>query len=185
MSTAYLISAGLVLVAAFVIFRVFVRRDYIRNGRLTPFSGFLELLVFGLWAYVAYIHRPSDWPALHVGPLVRVLGWICFAGGLAIAAVAVAELGLARSFGRKVDVLNRSGLYGATRNPQVVAFGLAMVGYAVLWPSWHDLGSVVLYAAIAHVMVLTEEEHLRDRHGEEYVRYCARVSRYLGFPRGG
>jgi protein-S-isoprenylcysteine O-methyltransferase Ste14 len=28
-------------------------------------------------------------------------------------------------------------------------------------------------------MVLTEEEHLRDVFGDEYARYCERVTRYI------
>jgi protein-S-isoprenylcysteine O-methyltransferase Ste14 len=34
-----------------------------------------------------------------------------------------------------------------------------------------------------YLMVLTEEEHLRNAHGEGYAQYCERVPRYLGFPR--
>lgn len=184
MSTAaYLASACLLLIAAFLIFRVLVRRDYLLKGRLTLFSSFLELLVFGLWAYFTYINRPSDWPAYHVGSLSQTIGWILFAGGLILTATAMAGLRLGRTFGREVDVLRRSGLYRVTRNPQATAFALAMLGYLVLWPSWPHLGSLVLYMVIVHMMVLTEEAHLRERHGEEYQRYCQRVPRYLGFRR--
>ena len=61
---------------------------------------------------------------------------------------------------------------------------LLVAGSAALWPSWYALGWLFLYAAIAHMMVLTEEEHMRNVHGEEYERYCERVPRYLGLPRG-
>lgn len=182
-STAYLASACLLLVAAFLIFRVLVRRDYLLRGRLTLFSSFLELLVFSLWAYFTYINRPFDWPAYHVGSLIRSIGWILFAGGLILTATAMAGLGMGRTFGRKVDVLRQSGLYRVTRNPQAVTFALAMIGYATLWPSWPHLGSLALYVVIVHMMVLTEEEHLRERYGEDYRRYCERVPRYLGLPR--
>jgi protein-S-isoprenylcysteine O-methyltransferase Ste14 len=33
---------------------------------------------------------------------------------------------------------------------------------------------------MVHTMVLTEEEHLLDLHGEVYARYRARVPRYIG-----
>jgi len=36
---------------------------------------------------------------------------------------------------------------------------------------------------LAHLMILSEEEHLRDVFGEEYERYCERVPRYLGLRR--
>jgi protein-S-isoprenylcysteine O-methyltransferase Ste14 len=55
----------------------------------------------------------------------------------------------------------------------------------VLWPSWYGVGWAILYAVVAHTMVLTEEEHLRDVYGEKFVRYCERVPRYIGVPHLG
>jgi protein-S-isoprenylcysteine O-methyltransferase Ste14 len=179
----YLISACLLLVSAFVVFRVLVRRDYQRRGRLTLFSTVLETAIFFLLGTFTWIDLPSDWPPSHVNPFLRVIGLICIAVGLTMALIAMARFGLCRSLGREVNVLKQSGLYSLTRNPQIVAFALAMIGYALLWPSWHTLGWVLLYAAMAHMMALAEEEHLLNIHGEEYVQYCARVPRYLGFRR--
>ena len=78
--------------------------------------------------------------------------------------------------------LRQTGFYRFSRNPQVLAFLVAMIGYGLLWPTWQHAGSVVLIAALAHMMVLTEEEHLLDVLGEEYERYCQRVPRYLRPP---
>ena len=39
---------------------------------------------------------------------------------------------------------------------------------------------MLLLAIILHVMIVTEEEHLRAVFGEDYRRYCERVPRYLG-----
>jgi protein-S-isoprenylcysteine O-methyltransferase Ste14 len=82
--------------------------------------------------------------------------------------------------GQKVDVLKQSGPYRITRNPQIVACFIAVFGYVLLWPSWHTLGWVISFSVIAHMMVLTEEEHLRNIFGEKYVQYCVRVPRYIG-----
>lgn len=70
-----LIAAFLLLGAAFVIFRVLVRRDYRRLGRLTPQVSLLEWVAILLWVGFAYLNRPADWPALHVGGAGRVIGW--------------------------------------------------------------------------------------------------------------
>lgn len=51
----------------------------------------------------------------------------------------------------------------------------------MLWPSWYALGWGLLFAPIIYMMVLAEEEHLRNTYGQEYEQYCARVPRYLGF----
>ena len=83
----------------------------------------------------------------------------------------------------EVDAMIQTGLYRLSRNPQIVGGSLLVIGSAVQWPSWYALGWVILYGAITHMMVLTEEEHLSAVHGEAYARYCERVPRYLGFPR--
>jgi protein-S-isoprenylcysteine O-methyltransferase Ste14 len=88
--------------------------------------------------------------------------------------------GWLRAMGQKVDTLIQSGPYRISRNPQSVACGIAVIGYALLWPSWHTLGWVILFSLIIHMMVLTEEENLRKIFGEEYVKYRARVPRYVG-----
>jgi protein-S-isoprenylcysteine O-methyltransferase Ste14 len=183
-TVVFLASALLFLVAATFIFRVVVRRDYMRRGRLSLFTGFLELLVFSLWAWHAYVYRPPDWPAIHVGSALRVVGWLLFAGGMVVAFGTMFVFGMSRAFGWRVDMLKQSGFYRLTRNPQVVAFMVAMIGYLALWPSWYGLGSVAILAVMSHTMVLTEEEHLSDSYGDEYVRYCERVPRYLGRTRG-
>jgi quinol-cytochrome oxidoreductase complex cytochrome b subunit len=66
---------------------------------------------------------------------------------------------------------------------QFVGGALLVAGSAMLWPSWYALGWVVLYAVVAHTMVLTEEEHLGKVYSEEYLRYCKRTPRYIGLPK--
>ena len=179
----YLISALLLLVASLVVFRIFVRRDYRRKGRLMPFSTLLEVLIFAVHGTFTYIYIPSDWPALHDGLILTVVGVVSLGVGLAIVITALIGLGLRRSLGQEANVLKQPGLYRATRNPQIVGYALVVSGYAALWPSWLALGWVALYAVIAHTVVFTEEEHLRNTHGQEYVQYCKQVPRYLGFCR--
>jgi len=180
----YLLSAFLLLLAAWVAFRLFGRRDYRRQGRLMPFSLLLETLVFFLWGGFPYLYGPSDWPAVHLGPILKAIGWTSLGVGLAVMFAAMAGLGLRRTLGQGPNPLKQTGLYHLTRNPQIVGCGLYGIGFALLWPSWYALGWAALYAVIAHMMVLTEEEHLREVHGEAYARYCERVPRYLAFRRG-
>ena len=177
----YLISAFLFIIAALVIFRIFVRRDYKRKGRLTLFSSILEWLIFFSWGTFTWIDIRSGLPPSHVSPILRSLGWFMILFGLIVLFILIAKFGLSRACGLEVNVLKQSGLYRFTRNPQIIACSLAVIGYALLWLSWHTLGWVVIYATIAHIMVLTEEEHLRNIHGDEYVQYCESVPRYIGF----
>jgi len=102
---------------------------------------------------------------------------------MAFLIIGMAKLGFRRSNGLEVNVLKQTGLYRLSRNPQILACSLAVVGYALFWPTWHTLGWIVIFMIIVHLMVLTEEENLRKAFGDEYLKYCQRVPRYIGIPR--
>ena len=184
----YFLSAFGLIAVAFIVFRVVVRRDYVRRQRLTALSSFLELLVWTLYMAFPYIYNPPQWaliwlPDVPVSATVRTLGLIGVFLGIATAFGTMIWFGLQRAFGLEVSRLIRTGPYRVTRNPQVVGGTLMVVGTAVIWPSWYALGWVLLYFVVAHLMVITEEEHLRDVFGEEYKEYCKRVPRYFGIAR--
>jgi protein-S-isoprenylcysteine O-methyltransferase Ste14 len=177
---AYLISAALLLAGAAVVFRVVVRRDYQQRGRLAPLSVFLETLVFFCHGLITVIYLPADWPALPASRLHAGIGAVPVVVGLAVVVAGMTEVGLRNAFGQS-EGLRQTGLYRWTRNPQIVGYGLFVAGIAVLWPSWYALGWALLFVPLAHLMVLTEEEHLRNVFSEAYARYCEQVPRYLRF----
>ncbi len=179
----YLISTILLLAAAYIVFSVLSRRDYRRQGRLSPISCILGSAIFFLWGAFPYIYGPSDWPAVHVGPILELFGWLSIACGLTVMFTAMATLGLRCSLGQRAPALKRSGYYRLSRNPQLLGCALAGIGFAILWPSWYALGWLLLFIAIAHMMVRTEEAHLRTTYGQAYDRYCQQVPRYLGLLR--
>jgi len=186
MKTAiYLGAAALLIALAFVVFRVIVRRDYQRKGRATLFSSLLELLVMGLYMSFPYLYNPPQWGAFWsrqapVGAAVRVVGVVCITAGLVSAFGTLFWFGLRRALGWQVKGLIQSGPYRVTRNPQLVGFGLVVLGAVMLWPSWYALGWATLYGLVGHLMVVTEEEHLLAVFSEEYARYCRQVPRYVG-----
>jgi protein-S-isoprenylcysteine O-methyltransferase Ste14 len=183
-SLAYASLAVVVLLVSFLVFRVVVRRDYQRKGQLTLFSTVMEYVAIVSWVGLSYINRPLDWPAVHVGPALEALGSILFYGGLSLTVLSLVALGIRRSHGHEVTRLKQSGFYRLSRNPQAVAFVVAIIGNLVLWPTWKNLVSLVLLAVLLHLMIRTEEEHLRRAFGEEYEQYCRRVPRFVGL-RGG
>ncbi len=187
---AYAISALLLLVGAFVALRHFVRRDYQRHHRLTPFSTALESAVAGLYIAFPTIYSPPNWAWFwldrqQAGPVRQDVGSLLIVLGLATIVLAMAWLGLRRSSGQEVSRLQVSGPYGLSRNPQILGGALLIVGVFLLRPSWYALGWVLLCATMLHLMVLAEEEHLRARFGGEFEHYVARVPRYLGIPKRG
>ena len=176
----YVASVFGLTVLAWIIFRIVARHSYLRKGQLTWFATSLEFLIFSLFGTFTWIDLPSGWPPAYVNPILRTIGLLLIVIGLTVMFVLIFWFGWLRAMGQKVDALRQSGPYRITRNPQLAACIIAVIGYALLWPSWHTLGWIALFLFIAHMMVVTEEEHLGKIFGEEYVQYCDRVPRYIG-----
>jgi len=167
---------------AYLVFRR-VGRDYERQGRLSPWSSTLEFVIFALHGMASYLFLDSKLGHVRLGSPVTILAVAAMAVGLMLLAVAMGGLGMKRSVGRQVGDLKLLGLYRWSRNPQIVAYGLVVTGYALLWPSWSGALWVILYALIGHMMVLTEEAHLCRVYGQAYATYCSHTPRYLGLPK--
>jgi protein-S-isoprenylcysteine O-methyltransferase Ste14 len=74
-----------------------------------------------------------------------------------------------------------SGLYRVSRNPMYIAVVLMLIGWAVGFRSRAlTIYAVVVMLAFHLRVVFGEEPWLARRHGEEWVRYRARVPRWLG-----
>ncbi|HVP20428.1 MAG TPA: isoprenylcysteine carboxylmethyltransferase family protein [Anaerolineaceae bacterium] len=174
----------LLLAYAYVVFRVIVRREYSSHGHLTVWSSTLQLLAFaGLMAF-PYLFNPPKWalPWLLAGstsPQQQLLGLVIILLGLLVGFGTMGWFGIRQAFGIEVKGLISTGPYRLTRNPQFLGFSAMVIGVAVQWPSWFAIVWIGLYGVMSHWMIITEEEHLRASFGEEYVRYCQKVPRYL------
>ncbi len=179
---SYLVLSSLVVIIGYLVFRVKVRRDYETGNRLSAFSTLLECLVFGLHANLIYTFLPTRWPTLPPLPenaFHRSIGLSVLVFGIAVTLWAMVSLGVRKALGQEADRLCRSGFYQYSRNPQIVVYSLVILGCVLLWPSIYGLGWILLYGAIAHMMVRTEEEYLRRIFRLEYEKYCEEVPRYL------
>jgi protein-S-isoprenylcysteine O-methyltransferase Ste14 len=179
----YLTSAFFLFLAAIFVFRVQVRRDYLQRGKLTPISIFMETLIFFLLGGFPYVYGIQGWPEAKVGLILEIIGWTLLVVGLLVIAIGMVQLGSRSIFGQGSQNLKQNGVYSFSRNPQILGCWLYVIGFAVLWPSWYTLGWACLFAMVAHMMVLTEEEYLERIFGEEYLEYCVRVPRYLKLSR--
>jgi protein-S-isoprenylcysteine O-methyltransferase Ste14 len=177
----YLISAAVLLVAGWVLLRRYVRRDYLQKGRLSTLTTALFTLFFFSYGGFPIIYLPDYWPRSMVPIGLRVAGSILVYVGMGILLYGMFRLGVLASMGQGQKTLNQTGLYKFTRNPQTMGLGLYVIGFTALWPSWYALGWALMSIPILHGMILTEEEHLLNRYGEEYQRYCESVPRYIGF----
>jgi protein-S-isoprenylcysteine O-methyltransferase Ste14 len=178
----YWISIPIVFLISLAVFRGFVRRDYSRQGTLSSFSTFLEFLIFGIHANLPYLYLSTPWPGLPPAPgntFQLVLGLVVIVLGLLATLTIMSNLGFKTTLGNQPDQLRQSGPYRWSRNPQLLTYGFLLLGCVILYPSWQAGAWLVLYSAITHVMVLTEEEHLGAIFKGEYQIYCRQVPRYV------
>jgi protein-S-isoprenylcysteine O-methyltransferase Ste14 len=178
----YIIFAILLLGLSFFVFRVLVRKDYQNKGRTTWITIILETLIFALHANFSYLFIPAVWPhfpALPSNNLQLSIGSSLICIGIITTLIAMISLGFKRLFGQESDSIKQSGFYRFTRNPQLLTYGIAVIGFALLWPSWYSFSWIFLYGLIAHMMIITEEEYLHKMHGDAYEQYCKRVPRYI------
>lgn len=182
--SVYLFLAILLLLAAYVVFRRLVRRDYSQKGHLTRLSSFLQLLIFVALMSFPYLYNPPEWPWFWrlgepFGSKFKIIGLIIIAMGFIVAFGTMFWFGIRKAFGFKVTEIVRSGPYKLSRNPQILGGYLLVIGVAVQYPSWYSFGWIILYGLVGHMMIITEEEHLKAHYGETYERYCEEVPRYL------
>ena len=78
-----------------------------------------------------------------------------------------------------------SGPYRYSRNPQVVGWGLTLLGAALIGRSFEALLLVVAFLLVHRLHLATEERYLERTFGEEYRRYRAKAPRFLGLPKDG
>lgn len=156
-----------------------VGQDYERQGKLTRFSTFLEVFIFFLHGASSYVFMDSRLSVVDVRSPLFSLAIVLLVGGLVMLFTAMGRLGVRKALGQDVTELHCSGLYRHSRNPQILSYGLVVAGYALFWPSWSGVLWLTIYGVIAHMMIRTEELHLRKTYGDDYVEYCERTARYV------
>ena len=80
--------------------------------------------------------------------------------------------------GRPESLLT-DGIYAVIRHPRYVEVSTGLVGWALLVNFPAVYGLVVVTWIALYIVVIIEEKELRDRWGEEYQEYCARVPRFI------
>jgi protein-S-isoprenylcysteine O-methyltransferase Ste14 len=177
-------ASALVLLLGYVVFRVIVRKEYDRFGRLKAGGVILEFIVFAVHANLSYIFLPVPWPELPQlpeNPYQLVVGLGVLLIGIILTLWAMGGLGFKHACGQPPENLHLSGFYRWSRNPQLGFYSLALLGFLVLWPAPLGIVWFLVYVVLARWMVHSEEEHLAGVYGADYLCYCEQVPRY--FPR--
>ena len=76
-----------------------------------------------------------------------------------------------------------SGPYRYSRNPQIVGWGLALLGASIAGRSLKALLLTAAFFFIHRLYFVSEEQHLERVFGEEYRRYRSEVPRFLKLPK--
>ncbi len=175
-----LLAVLLLAVGAFVFRKT--GRDYDRTGRLSKVTSSLSVAVFVLHAASSYVFLDSRLSTIDIGSPLFGFALLLLVGGAIMLGTTVGRLGMYKTTGQEASGLTCSGMYRKTRNPQIMFYGMVVIGYSLLWPSWTGATWVVLYAILAQMMVRTEEKHLKKTYGAEYVEYCEQTPRYIDLP---
>ena len=114
--------------------------------------------------------------------VLRATGAVMVLGATALMLAAQLDLGASWRVGIDEGArpgLVTGGLYRYSRNPIYVAMLTALLGFALLLPSWISLGLLIGAGLGIRRHVRDEEAYLARTYGEEYRRYAARVGRFV------
>jgi len=182
MFITFFIISFLLLLFSYFVFRIVVRKDYLKKQKLSPLSYLLEALVFALHANFSYVFLPVGWPGLPVlpeNPIILFLSFFFIIPGLILLLISWFKLGTTESFGQDKNSLRISGIYKYSRNPQLLGYGLFLMGFTVMYISWYSFVWFLLYMIISWFMILSEEQFLLNKYKNEYVDYCQKVPRLI------
>ena len=115
-------------------------------------------------------------------PLLIAVGTMLLVLALVWVLVAQAQMGNAWRIGIDANAeteLIQTGLFAVSRNPIFLSMLVMLLGLFFILPGAVSLAVGVLGAALIHIQVRLEEEHLTRLHGETYRAYCRRVRRWL------
>lgn len=162
-----------------------VGRDHEERGRLSPRTS-----AAGWALYLSHAALTASAALREDGPLPVAKAPATATG----AALALFGHRLYRAAGREFESFGQmsgtekgnlvtGGPYRYSRNPQVVGWGLALLGAALAGRSARALGLVAAFFLVHRAYFAIEERHLGRAFGEEYRRYRARTPRFLGPPK--
>lgn len=124
------------------------------------------------------------WPMMLVpGGAPLWLGVALIAVSIAIVASAVRELGRARTpldVRKSTTKIVETGAFAVSRNPVYLSMILGFLGIAALLDSaWIALLAPALATLLQKGVIEPEERYLEQKFGNDYLRYKARVRRWV------
>ena len=79
---------------------------------------------------------------------------------------------------QRTDLIT-NGVFRFSRNPYFLSYILIFLGCFLVIPTYVFLIIYLIWILLTHLMILDEEKHLINQHGDSYKEYKNRVNRYL------
>ena len=115
---------------------------------------------------------------------LRIIGCVITAGGVLTFVMSVTQMkDNCRSGVQREDKTNlvTTGIYSISRNPAFLGFDLMYIGILFTFFNWYLCFASSLVIVFFHLQIVNvEEDFLIEAFGDEYLKYKAKVSRYLG-----
>ena len=145
-------------------------------------AGLIVAAIFLIW-FVAYADRRSLL-TFGDGDALRYLGLLLYAGGNAVALVAVRTLG--KQYSGYVTIqddhqLVQTGIYALIRHPIYLRALLVAVGWPLIFRSWLVFLLVPLLTLFVAVRIRQEEKLLAEHFGAEFEAYRRRTCRLVPY----
>jgi protein-S-isoprenylcysteine O-methyltransferase Ste14 len=139
-------------------------------------------LLFFYLIFASALNLPKPRVGLFSNEIVAWIGVALCMLGLVLFFLSLVSFG--KSFRVGIDeehpgALVTTGVFAFSRNPIYTAFGLILLGIFLIFPNWVFLLYLVAGIWLFNRQVLREEESLKKIYGEEYMKYCKKVRRYL------
>lgn len=113
---------------------------------------------------------------------IRIAGLLI--GSLSVIFFALATITMKNSWRvgipEEKTALVTNGIYQWSRNPAFVGFDLSYLSMCLLFYNIPLLMVSIWAAAMLHLQILQEEEHMRKIVGEDYITYMEHTYRYFG-----
>lgn len=144
-------------------------------------AGAYTLYLLHTWATLSAAFRNERSSMNKSAPLAA--SGLLMLSGILLYAESVRKFGsLGQLSGLEDGELVTGGVYRYTRNPQIVGWGIALLGAALAGRSAKALTLVAAYFLVHRLYFPFEERYLERAFGEEYRCYLARTPRFLGIP---
>ena len=176
----------ILILCGYLIFNIYTQRSYEQHKQLSFFPLLLSFIMWGCFFAFPSLYSPYNWAwsfsnNVELSTVFILISKFLIFTGIVFTLYSMIRLGIFRTMGNTPVKLITDGPYKFTRNPQLSACSLIVVGYVLLRPSVFSFGWLLLFIIIANIMIQSEEKHLRNLFGDKFDIYCSVTNRWITF----